>query len=205
MEMIAGPIPGENYTSDTRNYPWHRAPEFDDLDEAIEYASKKILSRDASLSMMTLAKNGVPLSSVAQMFLMSGVMRGKWTVDYALLMAGPVVHILSLVAKASDIKFKLGIEETPIMYSDGFFNAMKELDSEEEAAVSMVGGMLDSSIDTPDPVVDAPETPLGSPPGASGQPGVPNTGFAGMATGGAPMAPSEGMGTGDVEQEVDVI
>lgn len=200
MEMIAGPIPGENYTSDTRNYPWHRAPEFDDLDEAIEYASKKILSRDASLSMMTLAKNGVPLSSVAQMFLMSGVMRGKWTVDYALLMAGPVVHILSLVAKASDITFSLGIEETPIMYSDGFFKAMAELDTEEEAAVSTMGGMLGSSIDTP----DSPETPLEGSPAPVGQPPVGMGGFAGAAAGGAPMAPSDGMQTGDVEQEVDV-
>ena len=28
----SGPIPGENFTSDERNYPWHRPPEYTDMD-----------------------------------------------------------------------------------------------------------------------------------------------------------------------------
>ena len=28
----SGPIPGENFTSDERNYPWHRPPEYTDTD-----------------------------------------------------------------------------------------------------------------------------------------------------------------------------
>lgn len=194
MEIVAGPIPGENFTSDTKNYPWHRPPEFDDLDDAIEYASKKILSRDASLSMMTLAKNGVPLSSISQMFLMGGVMRGKWTPDYALLMAGPVSHILSLVAKASDIDFTLGIEDDPIMYSDGFFKTMEELDNEETSAVETMGGMLDASLGpsegSPESVEDS-QAPMG--------------GFAGMAAGEAPMGQEMNSEITDPQQEIDMV
>ena len=36
------PIPGANYTSDTRNYPWHRPPDITDVDEALEH----IMERD---------------------------------------------------------------------------------------------------------------------------------------------------------------
>ena len=31
------PIPGENYTAETKNYPWHRPPDIVDYDEAIDF------------------------------------------------------------------------------------------------------------------------------------------------------------------------
>lgn len=186
MEILAGPIPGENFTSDTKNYPWHRAPEIDDLDEAIEYTAKKITARDASIQMMTLAKNDIPLTAIAQMFLMGGVMRGKWTPDYALLMAGPTVHILSLMAKASKVPFSLGIEEGPVSYTDAFYKAMKELDASEQAATEAMGGALEISLggDT-----EAPTEALAAE-------GIPSTGFAGAAAQDPSMGLTEGMPDG---------
>lgn len=142
MEAVTGPIPGENYTSDTRNYPWHRPPEYDDLDDALEYASKKILSPNTSLSMLTLVKNKVPISTVSEIFLMQGISRGKWTVDYALLMAGPVSHMIQMMAKASKIKYDMGIDDDKPSYTDGYFKVMKELDEEEEIAVTGMGEVL---------------------------------------------------------------
>ncbi len=46
MQNFEGPIPGENYTSDTKNYPWHRPPEFDDLDKAIDYIGKRLTKEE---------------------------------------------------------------------------------------------------------------------------------------------------------------
>ena len=37
-----GPIPGENYLTDTKNYPWHRPPDLVDYDEAVSYMLDKI-------------------------------------------------------------------------------------------------------------------------------------------------------------------
>ena len=34
--VFDGPIPGANFTSDERNWPWHRAPDITDTDEALE-------------------------------------------------------------------------------------------------------------------------------------------------------------------------
>ena len=33
LKMFDAPIAGENFTSDTRNYPWHRPPEITDYDD----------------------------------------------------------------------------------------------------------------------------------------------------------------------------
>ena len=35
MQTPKAPIPGANYTSDTRNYPWHRPSDITTYDEAV--------------------------------------------------------------------------------------------------------------------------------------------------------------------------
>ena len=107
-----GPIPGENFTSDTKNYPWHRPPEFSDPDKAIEMIAKKLMSEESALGITTMLEMKTPVSAIVEMFLMSGVGSGKWTVDTALMLAGPVSHIICLMAEGDNIKYDLGIEDT---------------------------------------------------------------------------------------------
>ena len=40
--QLDAPIPGGNYTSDTRNYSWHRPPDLVDYDQAVDYLINKI-------------------------------------------------------------------------------------------------------------------------------------------------------------------
>jgi hypothetical protein len=110
-EIPTGPIPGENYTSDQRNYPWHRPPEFTDLDDCLEIAAKKILNQESSRSLVTMMEMGVPITALTSAFVLSGVGSGKWTPDYAMLLAGPVSHMMVLLAKGNKIDYKLGTEE----------------------------------------------------------------------------------------------
>ena len=193
MELLAGPIPGENFTSDTKNYPWHRPPEFDDLDKAIEYVSSKITKSNTSISLMALAKSGVPLVSLSQIILMQGMSRGKWSPDYALLMAGPVTHILSLMAKAGGFKYDLGIEEKGPLYTEAYFEEMVKLDAGEETATQAVGSVLGDTLEEGD--LEAPTEP-------SLEDGPPTTGFMGMAAGEPPSAPV-GPSMGDIPPPED--
>ena len=39
---LEAPIPGGNFTSDTKNYAWHRPPDLVDYDEAVSYMIDKI-------------------------------------------------------------------------------------------------------------------------------------------------------------------
>jgi hypothetical protein len=129
MVAPSGPIPGENYTSDTRNYPWHRPPEFTDLDKAIDMIAKRMFSEEGRGAVVML-KAGIDVASITEMFLMSGVGAGKWTVDFALLLAGPVSHILCLMAEAYDIEYDLGIEDKTPKQTAAF---LKEMRKDEEA------------------------------------------------------------------------
>ena len=123
-----GPIPGENYTSDTKNYPWHRPPEFTDLDKAIDYIGKKLTSEEASVGLLTMIETGIPISDLAQTFCMSGIGAGKWTLDFALLLAGPVAHIMQIMAKSYGMEYELGLEDDTVPPPGGaFFKVMREI------------------------------------------------------------------------------
>lgn len=107
------PIPGANYTSDTRNWPWHRPPDIADIDEALEYVMENLTETDAGMRYMSLVEAEVPLVSIADIIVTLGIGRGKWTPDFAILVAGPVTRMLEIMAKAYNIDYDLGIDDEP--------------------------------------------------------------------------------------------
>ncbi len=121
-----GPIPGENYTSDTKNYPWHRPPEYTDLDEAIDGASRKLLSEEGSIGVTSMLHMGMDVATMVDAFLTSGIGAGKWTPDFAILMAGPVSHIICLMADADEIPYDLGLEDKVAKPTQSYLKAVKE-------------------------------------------------------------------------------
>jgi len=110
LEPMDGPIPGENFTSDTKNYPWHRPPEHTDLNEAIEYSIKHMTKRQAAFGLLTALEAGVTVAEATRAFVISGISSGKWTPDFAILMAGPIARIIQTMAKGYGIKAELGLD-----------------------------------------------------------------------------------------------
>lgn len=171
--QFSGPIPGENFTSDTKNYPWHRPPEFTDLDSAIEAAFKKLTDDDNSVGILTMLEYGVTVAEVTDMFVTSGIGAGKWTPDFAILLAGPVAHIIYLMAKGYDIDCDLGIErkaeDRPP--TKAFFDGQNRI-NEKMAARGVDPGILEEVQEASADIDEADAVTSGEPPA---------TGFAGMA------------------------
>lgn len=138
--MFDGPIPGANYTTDQKNFPWHRPPEFDNLDQAIEAVMEKVTSEDGSPSVLTLLNNGATCADLAFMSVMNGVMMGKWTTDYAVLMAGPVANIFWLMAKGYGIKAKLGVTDKPKGISNAYMKALKQTEKSVDTQKAISAG-----------------------------------------------------------------
>jgi hypothetical protein len=210
LDEFSGPIPGENFTSDTKNYPWHRPPEFDDLDEAIEYIGSKMMDEEVSVAALTMMEAGMPITQLAQMWLMNGIMEGKWTFDYALLLAGPTAHILYIMAKSYGVDCELGIEGRDYMPTVAMLRAMTEIKEEidpgaayvaaQDAVAAVVGADQGVGIGGPaeeekpkeDAAMDAgADKPTAPPPAPAGPSGAPSGSFMGMpAPAAAPAEPS---------------
>lgn len=122
-DRLDGPIPGENFTSDTKNYPWHREPEFTDLDDAIEHSAKKLTGEKAAFGLITMLKGGMDIATAADIFVTSGIGAGKWTPDFGLLMAGPIARIIEMMAKGYGVKARRGWEEDEEILTISYFDA----------------------------------------------------------------------------------
>ena len=124
----AGPIPGANYTSDTKNYPWRQPPEFTDLDEALDYMAKRLTQFKVANGVLTMAELGLPLYKITSMILTMGMGEGKWTADYMLLMAGPVTRMIELMCIGFEVEYDLGIYDDEENFTTGdFFKKEMEL------------------------------------------------------------------------------
>jgi len=124
--QMDGPIPGENFTSDTKNYAWHRPPEHTTTDSAIEFISKSLMREEAMASAIFMMEMGIDIVTLTDIYLTKGISEGKWSVDLAILLAGPVAHIFVILAKGYDIPVNLGVKKNFNAPTPAFFNAMKK-------------------------------------------------------------------------------
>ena len=138
MELKA-PIPGENLVADGRNYPWRRAPELVDYDEAVESILNKVdedVELEAVFAMMDVGADMVTITST---LLLNYIGMGKVSIDLALLMAGPLSRYLEIKAKKAGVDFDLGLVDEnrkPITAEDmRMAMGIVQQDEEEETPV----------------------------------------------------------------------
>lgn len=130
MINSSGPIPGANFTSDTKSYPWHQPPEFTNVNKALDMLADKITDFKVANGLLTFVELGVPLYKVSQMVLMQGVAEGKWTLDFALLLAGPLTRMIELICIGFEVEYDVGIYEDPNDFETGtFFQEKKKIDA----------------------------------------------------------------------------
>jgi len=117
----SAPLPGENWTSDRSNYPWHMPPEYTDVDVALDKLSDVITDFETATGFLVLAEMGVPLYRIASTVLMAGVSSGKWNIDLALLMAGPLTKMIEMICIGFDVPYDTGLSDKPVKFNTGAF------------------------------------------------------------------------------------
>jgi len=89
------PIPGQSLTNNPNNpLPFEKAPEFTDVDDAIEYFFATIVDEDIHPQLITILQQGFPIMELTEILLMNAFMDGKINPDMVLLLAEPVAYML---------------------------------------------------------------------------------------------------------------
>lgn len=146
-DLFSGPLPGENFLSDTRNQAWHKPPQFTSVDAAIEYSIQKLLDKKRSKQILTMLEMGVSVVQVTDIYLTAGMGQGKWTPDFALLMAGPVAHIVKMMADGYGIDYVMGLEDNEKIPTKNYFDnaaALKEYKGNEKLQKDITEEVLTS-------------------------------------------------------------
>lgn len=113
MPEFDAPIPGENYTSNTKNYPWHRPPDLVGVQEVVESAMERMSDPErSSLILSGLSEGGTILDFVSYVML-SGLSKGRTSIDTAILAAGPIARYVEAMANAEGIEADKGWKTEP--------------------------------------------------------------------------------------------
>jgi len=141
VKNFDAPIPGENFTSDTKNYPWHRPPEIVDYDEAIDNTLKMLSGEQQIKSVMALLGAEVSLPTIVDMVITGQIANGKIAIDLGILIAGPVARFIEIMAKMYDIEYTMGKDDEPTPPTAAYLKKvinqnMEDVDEDEAEVVS---------------------------------------------------------------------
>ena len=105
------PIPGANLVADNRKYPWHRPPDITTYDEAVDYMIERLTQEENAEMMYSLLEIKTPVTAIVSGMLMQAIAKGKFQIDLAILIAGPVARYVQILAEDEEIKYEMGLDD----------------------------------------------------------------------------------------------
>ena len=147
MKMFDAPVAGANYAADIRNYPWHRPPDLVNYDEGVDYIIKKLQDPEQLETVYALLKIDIQVSTVVTSLFMQAISRGKFSIDLAILMAGPIARYIGIIADEQDIKYDMGVgdEDRIKITPTSLKMALGIIDDDEEPAEVLEEPMVEAS------------------------------------------------------------
>ena len=147
MKMFDAPVAGANYAADTRNSPWHRPPDLVNYDEGVDYIIKKLQDPEQLETVYALLKIDIQVSTVVTSLFMQAISRGKFSIDLAILMAGPIARYIGIIADEQDIKYDMGVgdEDRIKITPTSLKMALGIIDDDEEPAEVLEEPMVEAS------------------------------------------------------------
>jgi antitoxin component of RelBE/YafQ-DinJ toxin-antitoxin module len=150
MKTFDAPIAGANYTSDIRNYPWHRPPEIVEYDEGVDYLITKIKEPETHELVFSMLEIDMEVATVVSTLMMQAISKGKFPIDLAVLMAGPVARYISIIADSQNIKYDMGVGDgdrikitpTSLKMALGIFDEEEPTQTPEEAKEAPPKGLM---------------------------------------------------------------
>jgi hypothetical protein len=108
MAIVDSPIPGENYTADTRNYPWHRPADIDNYNDVVDHLISN-LEKPTGISLVySLLDLEVSISGIVTALLLQEISKGRIHIDMAIIAAGPLARHIEIFARKNKIKYEMG-------------------------------------------------------------------------------------------------
>src|SRR5690606_5835607 len=105
--------------------------------------ARVMTDENGSFAIIGMLEAGIDVLSITQMIIMKGVGAGKWSVDLGLLLAGPIAHIIILMARGYEIDYDVGFSGPPKGPTRVFFKEAKKIDrqrAKEAAGKAREGG-----------------------------------------------------------------
>jgi hypothetical protein len=124
MQIPRAPIPGANYTSDTRNYPWHRPADIENYDEAVANTLNRLDTPSGASLVYSLLDLDMSIALVTSAMLQQAISKGVMHIDMAPALEG------GLMASPSEEE----VEAAPEDEQQSMLGGMAEEETTDELA-----------------------------------------------------------------------
>ena len=105
------PIPGESLTAELGSRPWQSPPQFSTVDDALAYYLPRMGQKNFAKGLVDVMETGFPLTNLANVIMLSGVMEGKHSVDVGILTIPAIIETMQLIGDSAGVKYTTGLEE----------------------------------------------------------------------------------------------
>tara|TARA_R110000765_G_scaffold241137_3_gene343376 strand:- start:2328 stop:2837 length:510 start_codon:yes stop_codon:yes gene_type:complete len=130
---FTAPIPGEGLTAEPGGRPWLKPPQYNTVEEALDYYVPRINQDDFERDLIDTMELGIPLTTMANTIQISGVMQGLHTVDVGLLLIPVLMEMLAFIGDRANVTYKMGTDKPKRdSVSDARYSiALKKMQEEE--------------------------------------------------------------------------
>jgi hypothetical protein len=144
---VIKPVPaGGSWTDAPKSRPWQNPPKLVNIDELAQQYIDRMSSAKIINSTLDVLETKVPLASMAEAMMLSGVAAGIHTIDAGLLVMPVIIEMLKTAADMHGVEYKIfaddGVEESEIpnrVITAAIKKAMtSKEDAPEEAAEPVV-------------------------------------------------------------------
>ena len=109
--FLDGPIPGQSLTAELGNRPWQQPPQYDTVEEALEYYIPRLVDPQIAPKLLDVIEMGVPLTTIANAMQIGGVMQGYHTIDVGILVMPVIIEMMAYIAEQAGIEYNTGTED----------------------------------------------------------------------------------------------
>ena len=99
VSRFSGPIPGHSLTTPPKSQPWEKAPQFNNVDDAMDFIIRSTMKPKKIAKLVNLLKQGVPVEGLVRTILFAGFTEGKWSMDLMILLGETVSMLLAVIYK----------------------------------------------------------------------------------------------------------
>ena len=107
VTQFGAPIPGNSLlTHSPGERPWERPSELNTVEEATRFYITRLAKEEIIDDLMASLVSGIAINPIAEALTLSQVMRGRHSLDVALLVKPVIMEFLAAVADNNDIDYK---------------------------------------------------------------------------------------------------
>ena len=105
-------VPGSSLTSEPDSRAYKKPPQYSTVDDAMNYYVTRLSTDEVADQIINVLDMGVPVTELANIMQMHGVMEGKHTLDMSMLMLPVLMEIIALIGDTANIDYNMGTEKS---------------------------------------------------------------------------------------------